>query len=306
MKWEATAELHNYLEYLRVGRNLSPATLLAYERDLGDFLDFVRQQLELLGKEQCLSAIDKYLVRDYLAYLTREAYARSTIARRLASIRGFSQFLFREGTIGSDFAITLKTPKQQKAIPEVMSMDEIARFLDTYMPGKSQALQSRNQAMFEILYGTGIRVAELVGLDVSDLDVENRYIRVMGKGSKERIIPLGDYALERVGVYLRKHRLELLQGKKEDALFLNARGTRITTRGVQYVLDECSLYLEIHKNISPHVFRHTFATHLLDNGADLRSIQELLGHASLSTTQVYTKVTMGHLKSVYNKSHPRA
>jgi tyrosine recombinase XerC len=299
-------ELQGYLDYLQIGRNLSQATLHAYERDLSDFSAFLWEQLDLLGKPQSIASIDKYLVREYLAYLTREGYARATIARRLASIRGFSRFLFREGIVARDFAIGLKTPKQKKTIPEVMSMDEIARYLETNMPGKSPAIQGRNQAMFEILYGTGIRVAELVGLDVGDIDGQNRYIRVMGKGSKERIIPLGDYALESVGAYLRTHRLALLQGKHENALFLNARGARLTTRGVQYVLDECSLHLEIHKNISPHVFRHTFATHLLDNGADLRTIQELLGHASLSTTQVYTKVTMGHLKSVYNKSHPRA
>ncbi len=300
------SELQDYLDSLRIGRNLSPATLLAYERDLSDFLAFVLEQLDLLGKPQGMASIDKYLVRDYLAYLTREGKARSTIARRLASIRGFSRFLFRQGIVNSDFAISLKTPKQKKTIPEVMSMDEIARYLETNMPGKSPELQARNQAMFEILYGTGIRLAELVGLDVSDIDARNKYIRVMGKGSKERIVPIGEYALASVGVYINGHRPQLLGGRHEDALFLSARGARLTTRGVQYVLDECSRYLEIHKNISPHVFRHTFATHLLDRGADLRSIQELLGHASLSTTQIYTRVTMGHLKSVYNKAHPRA
>ena len=298
--------LKAYLEFLRIERNLSPATVLAYEQDVQDFLDFARGQCDLLGKPRSATALDKYLLRDYLAYLTREGYARSTIARRLASIRGLSQFLFREGLIDHDFALTLKTSRQAKTIPEVLSMDEIAKFLETNMPGKSPALQSRNQAMFEILYGTGIRVAELVGLDLSDLDTQNRYLRVWGKGSKERIVPLGDYALERVGDYIRDYRPELLKGKEEEAIFLNARGTRLTPRGVQYVLDEWSRLLEIHNNISPHVFRHTFATHLLDRGADLRSIQELLGHASLSTTQVYTKVTMGHLRSVYNQSHPRA
>lgn len=299
-------ELKTYLDYLKIERNLSPATLLAYEGDLGDFLAFVYEQLEVLGKEPCLSAVNKYLVREYLAYLTREGSARSTIARKLASIRGFSRFLFTEGVIEHDFALSLKTPKQKKSIPEVMSMDEIALYLDGTMPGKSPALQGRNRTMFELLYASGIRVAELVGLNIQDIDARNQYIRVMGKGSKERIVPIGEHALDRLDDYLSCHRPQLLQGKQESALFLNARGARLTTRGVQYVLNECSLHLQMHKNISPHVFRHTFATHLLDNGADLRAIQELLGHASLSTTQVYTKVTIGHLKSVYNKAHPRA
>ena len=299
-------ELELYLDHLRIGRNLSPATLLAYRRDLSHFLRFAIEQLDLLGKPQNLTSVDKYLVREYLSYLTREGYARSTLARRLASIRGFSRFLFTEGLVKQDFAISLKTPRQKSAIPVVMSMEEIASYLQGNMPGKSQALQGRNRAMFELLYATGIRVAELVGLDVQDIDARNQYIRVMGKGRKERIVPVGDYALAQLGTYLQSHRLDLLQAKKEDALFLNARGQRLTTRGVQYVLDQCSIHLEIHKDISPHVFRHTFATHLLDNGADLRSIQELLGHSSLKTTQVYTKVTMGHLKSVYNQAHPRA
>ena len=299
-------ELKRYLDYLRIGRNLSPATLLAYERDLRDFLTFTLEQLDLLGKPQSLDAIDKYLVREYLAYLTREGCARSTLARRLASIRGFSRFLFKEGLVKQDFAISIKTPKQKKVIPEVMSMEEIACYLEGNMPGKSEALKGRNHTMFELLYATGIRVAELVGLNVQDIDARNQYVRVMGKGRKERIVPVGEYALASLDAYLGRYRPELLGGKQEDALFLNARGHRLTTRGVQYVLDECSRHLQIHKSISPHVFRHTFATHLLDNGADLRAIQELLGHSSLSTTQVYTTVTMGHLKSVYNKAHPRA
>ena len=244
-------ELKRYLDYLRIGRNLSPATLLAYERDLSDFLAFVREQLDLLEKPQSLYSVDKYLVREYLTYLTREGYARSTLARRLASIRGFSRFLFTEGLVKQDFAISLKTPKQKNAIPVVMSMEEIACYFQANMPGKSQALQGRNRAMFETLYATGIRVAELVGLDVQDIDARNQYIKVMGKGRKERIVPVGEYALATLDTYLRSHRLDLLQGRKEEALFLNARGHRLTTRGVQYVLDECSLHLQIHKDISP-------------------------------------------------------
>lgn len=299
-------ELRNYLDYLRVQRNLSPATLFSYERDLTNFLNFVWEQLDLLGQRQELRSVDKYLVREYLAYLTREGYARSTTARQLASIRGFSRFLFSEGLVEQDFAISLKTPKRKNTIPEVMTMDEILRFLEGNMPGKSPALKARNRAIFEVLYATGIRLSELVGLNVDDLDEANRYLRVMGKGAKERIVPLGEYAVASVHIYCQSHRFHLLQGNEETALFVNSKGHRLTSRGVQYVVEQCSQCLEIHKAISPHTFRHTFATHLLDNGADLRVIQELLGHSSLSTTQIYTRVTMGHLKSVYNQAHPRA
>ena len=299
-------ELKKYLEHLRVQRNLAPATLHAYERDLTHFLSFAYDQLNLLDRPETISEVDQYLVREYLAYLTRSGYARSSLARRLASIRGFSKFLFLEGLSNADFGAKVGTPKQTKNLPEVMTMEEIHHLLNGVIPGKTKALQARNTAIFEVLYSTGIRLSELVGLNVHDLDPSNHYLRVMGKGSKERIVPLGEYALASLHSYCVTHRLHLLRGKDEPALFLNSRGSRLSARGVQYIIDQVSIHLEMHKNISPHTFRHTFATHLLDNGADLRSIQELLGHSSLSTTQIYTKVTTSHLKSVYNRAHPRA
>jgi len=298
-------ELVSYLSYLRAQRNLAPTTIASYENDLKHFLDFAWEQMVLLGKEPHLKEIDKYLVRDYLAFLTREGYARSSLARRLASIRGFSEYLYRNNLIEYDFALSVRTPKQQKSIPEVLTMDEIHSFFSENVPGQSPALQSRNRAIFEVLYASGIRVAELVGLDVQDLDPSTGFLRVLGKGSKERIVPLGDYALDSIEEYYQNYRPQLVQGD-EKALFVNARGERLTARGVQYILSQYTSHLQIHKNISPHTFRHTFATHLLDNGADLRSIQELLGHSSLSTTQIYTKVSTSHLKSVYNRAHPRA
>lgn len=299
-------ELRQYLDFLRVQRNLSPATLDAYERDLTHFLDFVWEQLELLDRPQRLQEVDKYLVREYLAYLAREGYARSSVARRLASIRGFSRFLFSKGYAQRDFALPVGTPKQPKTVPEILTMDEIRGFLAASMPGRTEALRARNKAIFEVLYATGIRLSELVGLNVDDLDTNHQYLRVLGKGRKERIVPLGEYALASLHTYCQRYRGQLLRGKDSPALFLNSAGERISPRGVQYVLGQCCEALAMHKHITPHTFRHTFATHLLDNGADLRSIQELLGHSSLSTTQVYTKVTRSHLKSVYNRAHPRA
>ncbi|MDI9442356.1 MAG: tyrosine recombinase XerC [Firmicutes bacterium] len=297
--------LTDYLNYLQIQRNLSENTLKSYENDLKHFLDFCWEQLDFLGRPAELREIDRYLVRDYLAFLTRHGYARSSLARNLASIRGFSRYLYEKDLITQDFGLHVQTPKQQKLIPEVLSMDEIFRFLTESVPGKSPALQARNRAIFEMLYGTGIRLAELVGLDLDDLDSGNEYILVFGKGRKERIVPLGEYTRSSVEEYCTVYRPELAE-PEERALFVNSRGTRLSPRGVQYILDLYARHLEIHKNISPHTFRHTFATHLLDGGADLRSIQELLGHASLSTTQIYTKVSAAKLKSVYNQAHPRA
>lgn len=298
-------ELVGYLMFLSAQRNLSVATIASYKHDLEHFLDFAWEQMDLLGKEPCLNNIDKYLVRDYLAFLTREEYARTSLARKLASVRGFSEYLYLNKMIGQDFAINLHTPKQQNSIPEVLTMDEMLSFFSENTPGKSPELQKRNRAMFEVLYASGIRVAELIKLDLYDIDYTTGFLRVLGKGSKERIVPLGDYALDSVKVYCQVYRPKLA-AENEKALFVNARGNRLTPRGVQYIIQQYTQHLQIHKNVSPHTFRHTFATHLLDSGADLRSIQELLGHSSLSTTQIYTKVSTGHLKSVYNRAHPRA
>lgn len=299
-------ELKLYLDYLRVQRNLSPATLDAYELDLTHFLRFAWEQLEFLGRPQTLAEVDKSLVRDYLAFLSREGYARSSVARRLASIRGFSRFLFSKGMLESDFARSVGTPKQPKNVPETMTMDEVLALLDGNLPGKNEALQARNKAIFELFYATGIRLSELVGLNVEDVDATHRYIRVLGKGRKERVVPVGEYAMASLHTYCASYRKQLLKGKSNPALFLNSSGERLTPRGVQYIVEQCCRVLAIHTKVTPHTFRHTFATHLLDHGADLRSIQELLGHSSLSTTQVYTKVTRSHLKSVYNRTHPRA
>lgn len=299
-------ELRNYLSYLKAQRNLAPNTISSYEKDLQHFLDFTYEQLDFLGKSQNLEEINKYLVRDYLNFLTREGYARASLTRRLASIRGFSRYLFKHELITQDFSLKIHTPRQKKALPEILTMDEIQRYLREDSPGKSLVLQKRNKAIFEVLYGTGIRLAELVSLDLQDWDHSNQYLRVMGKGRKERIVPIGEYALESVHKYCQTYRPQLLKDEQQKALFLNNRGGRLSPRGVQYILEQYTLHLQIHKKISPHTFRHTFATHLLEHGADLRSIQELLGHSSLATTQIYTKVSTAHLKSVYNRSHPRA
>lgn len=293
-----------YIRHLDLNRNLSPATLEAYERDLQTFWRFALEQFDLLGKPGSPDSVDKQLVRDYLTYLTVHNYSRKSIARMLAALRGFSKFLVRNGIIREDFSRGIRTPRQEKKLPEVMTVDEVNTLLDS---GKrdNPILEMRDRAIFEILYGTGMRVSELVGLDLQDVDFDHQFIRVFGKGRKERIVPCNTAALEHLRRYL-PGRAQLAKSSAEPALFLNARGTRLTTRGVQFILDKQAQQADLPKEISPHTFRHSFATHLLEGGADLRSVQEMLGHSNLSATQIYTRVSRSRLKSVYNQAHPRA
>jgi len=293
-----------YLRHLELDVNLSPATLDAYRRDLEQFWRFVTEQCELLGRPLQAASIDKHLLRDYLTYLNMNGYSRASIARILASIRGFSKFLVRTGILSADFARGIKTPRQAKKLPPVMSVDEVDTLLETET-NEDPVLALRNRAMFELLYATGVRVAELVNLDVDDVDFQHGFVRVFGKGRKERIVPCHAAALRHVERYLAR-RQELTGLGRERALFVNARGTRLSTRGVQFILEQMAEKAGLPKDISPHTFRHSFATHLLDGGADLRSVQEMLGHSNLSATQIYTRISRSRLKSVYNRAHPRA
>ncbi len=296
--------IQQYIQHLQLNRNLAPATLEAYRRDLEQFCSFAAEQCEILGKAAAITSLDKPLLRDYLTYLAVNRYSRASMSRILAAIRGFSKFLVRTGVLDDDFARGIKTPKQLKKLPAIMTVDEVDALLETEVSTNS-VLALRNRAMFEVLYGTGIRVAELVNLDVDDIDFHHCFIRVFGKGRKERIVPCHAGALAHVQRYLsRRH--ELIKSREETALFVNSQGTRLTTRGVQYILKRMVEEAGIPKPISPHTFRHSFATHLLDGGADLRSVQEMLGHANLSATQLYTRVSRSRLKSVYNRAHPRA
>ncbi|HHT72453.1 MAG TPA: tyrosine recombinase XerC [Firmicutes bacterium] len=296
--------IQEYIQHLELNRNLAPATLEAYTRDLEQFWAFAAEQCQILEKPAKVTSLDKHLLRDYLTYLTVNRYSRTSIARILAAIRGFSKYLARTAVIPTDFARGIKTPRQGKRLPAVMTVDEVDTLLEAEV-SENPVLALRNRAMFEVLYATGIRVAELVNLDIHDVDFTNSFIRVFGKGRKERIVPCHEAALAHVERYLR-HRPELVKSREETALFLNSQGTRLTTRGVQYILDRLVEKAGIPKDISPHTFRHSFATHLLDGGADLRSVQEMLGHANLSATQLYTRVSQSRLKSVYNRAHPRA
>ena len=290
--------LSDYLQYLRVQRNLSENTLKAYERDLSAFLDFVTEFWQLDFRE-----VDRHLIRDYLAALRRRGYKSSSATQQLAALRSFYQYLTQFGHIKSNPTLAVKVPKQEKRLPQVLSVGEAHVLLESIDP--STPLGLRDRAVFELLYAAGIRLSELTALDVDKVDLKFQYVRVFGKGRKERIVPIGEYAVEALSAYLKDGRPQLAK-PDETALFVNYRGERLSQRGVQYLLDKHIEKTAIAKNISPHSLRHSFATHLLDAGADLRVVQELLGHVSLSTTQVYTRISQSKLKSVYNKAHPRA
>ncbi|HOB08397.1 MAG TPA: tyrosine recombinase XerC [Limnochordia bacterium] len=287
-----------YLQYLRVQRNLSENTLKAYQRDLAAFSDFVRQYWE-----RQLTEVDRHLIRDYLAVLHRKGCKAASIAQNLAALRSFYGYLKRFGHIETDPTQAVRIPKQGKHLPQVLSVDEADLLLSSI--DTSTHLGMRDRAIFELLYATGIRLSELVGLDVDGVDLDMGFVRVYGKGRKERIVPIGEYAADALRIYLAQARPRLCK-PDETALFVNHRGERLSQRGVQYLLDKRIQQCAIAKQVSPHSLRHSFATHLLDAGADLRVVQELLGHVNLSTTQIYTRISQSKLKSVYNRAHPRA
>lgn len=285
--------IDKFINYLKVEKNASGHTINNYAIDLKSF------SLFLAGKD--ITQIDHLLLRRFLAEMRSKAYSKRTIARKLASLRSFFKFLFREGHIKSNPITAISSPKLDKKLPKFLDVEKVTRLI--LKPDTTTGAGLRDRAILETLYSTGIRVSELVGLDSQDIDFISGVIKVFGKGSKERIVPIGDEALGAIRKYNdKKNKKE----KSKDAVFLNNRGGRLTDRSVRRVLDKYIRSCAIEEKISPHSLRHSFATHLLDRGADLRSVQELLGHMNLSTTQIYTHVTMDRLKSVYDKTHPRA
>ena len=301
------AALTEFLQHLKYERNMSAHTLRNYESDLEQFRSFLfsiekREDFEV---EQ----IDRLTIREWMASLHTAGLKKASIARKLASLRTLFQFLIREGKLESNPAKMVATPKIERKLPSHLSMEDAVRFIET--PDLSTDLGRRDRAILEFLYATGIRVGELVNINLSDIDYRERTARVFGKRRKERIVPFHDHALQSLMLYLDSTRPIFLAnaplaGRDDKACFLNYQGTRITTRSVGRMIDkyikQCA---DVHK-ISPHSLRHTFATHMLDSGADLRDIQELLGHARLSTTQIYTQVSMEKMIDVYSKAHPKA
>ncbi|HEY9283812.1 MAG TPA: tyrosine recombinase XerC [Pyrinomonadaceae bacterium] len=302
--------LEQFFEHLRYERNASEHTLRNYRIDLGQFHDHLAPADPQTGarRELDIRQIDHITIREWLAALHAANKAKSSIARKIASLRTFFQFLLREGVVAANPAKLVSTPRLEKKLPTHLSVEDAVRFIET--PDTQTDLGKRDRAILEMLYGTGVRVSELTKLNLRDVDFKNRMVKVKGKRRKERVVPFGEPALHALVDYLQVRAAFLnhapVSERDEQALFLNYQGTRITTRSVGRMVDkyitECA---GIH-NISPHSLRHSFATHLLDNGADLRHIQELLGHARLSTTQIYTHVSMEKLIEVYDKAHPKA
>jgi integrase/recombinase XerC len=287
-----------YLDHLRGERNASAHTIRSYAEDLGLFDAFLR---ETAGDEADPTGAEARQLRRYTAWLSARGYAPSTIARRLASLRSFYRYHRRQGRIAHDPAGGLRNPKQPRRLPRPLAVAEVIRLLDAIPTG--DALGVRDRALFETLYGGGLRVSELVGLDLDDLDAEQLLVRVRGKGRRERLCPIGGTAMTWVA-----HWLPLRAPKHvgEPAVFLNRFGGRLTARSVGRLLDDYLAAQGLDPAASPHTLRHSFATHLLDRGADLRSVQELLGHRRLTTTQIYTHVTRERMLEVYREAHPRS
>lgn len=291
-------ELNQFLSFLRYEKNASVHTIKSYKTDLVQLAEYLTE------RNVSLREIDNVFLRGFLARLHERGEKRSTVARKLAAIRSFLQFCMRKRWIDDNPAKVVATPKQERHVPSFLSEDEMANFLD--LPQSSRVLDLRDKLVLELLYATGMRVSELVGINLEDISVEERLIRVRGKGKKERLLPFGRKAEESLARYLRVRPL-INKGRIEGkTLFLNYRGQRISSRSVERIVDKYIRLSALKRKISPHSLRHSFASHLLSRGADLRVIQELLGHKSLATTQKYTHLNLRKLQEVYRKSHPRS
>jgi len=296
--------LDTFIDTLMAEKGYSVHTCRAYRSDIHDFIQFVldKQDTENINSEKLfcrqLNTLDKTSIRNYLAQLVRSGKTKRTIARKLSSLKAFFDYLVKSGQIFVNPAETIPFPKLEKTIPQFLSIDDIFRLLDSIET--NTWFDKRNLAMFETFYSTGMRVSEMEGLDIEDIDFKSQMIKVFGKGSKERFVPVGKRALNAVKDYR--------DSLKENFIpvFLNKNFTRLSSRSIRRILDKIVRGCQLNVPVSPHTLRHSFATHMLDCGADLRGIQEILGHASLSTTQIYTHVSMDKLMQVYDKAHPRS
>lgn len=291
--------INSFLHYLTVEKGLAKNTLQAYERDILHFVE----ALDQMGIRD-LEATTRQHVVSYFMRLKQEGKASSTISRSVSSIRTFYHYLFRDQLITHNPIVHIESPKINRKLPKVLTAKEVEALLAA--PEAAPAFGQRDRAMLELLYATGMRVSELISLNLEDVHLQMEFVKCMGKGSKERIIPLGQLAVQAIEVYVQAGREKLLKQRRERALFLNQHGRRLTRQGFWKIIKKHAQRAGIEKEITPHTLRHSFATHLLENGADLRSVQEMLGHSDISTTQIYTHVTKSRLKEQYSKAHPRA
>jgi len=291
------SNINSFMKYLSNEKRYPDTTLVSYQRDLDLYYGFIK-----LKKINYLN-INKDEIREFLKYLDSLKYSNSTISRILSALRHFYSYLVLEGKIDSNIFKTIRNPKKERKLPNFLQPDELETIFDSI--DLDSDLGIRNRFIVELLYATGIRVSELTSLQVNDFDKGNKEIKVYGKGGKERIVYFGDYALKYLNKYINEARPNLLNGKKSNTLLINNNGGDLTSRGVELIINKVVNEAALKHHISPHVLRHTFATDMLNEGADLKSVQELLGHSSLSTTQIYTHVTNDRLRSVYLKSFPR-
>jgi integrase/recombinase XerC len=282
--------IEKYIRYLEIEKNSSVHTLLNYRKDLDEFKKF-------LG-ESSIGSVDYLTLRKFLSVLREKNLKSRSIARKLSSLRSFFKFLNREGFLHNDPTRLILSPKQERHLPIFLTEGEVTKLVES--PDPAEPFGLRDRAILETFYSTGMRVSEIRSLNLEHIDFFSQAVRVMGKGKKERLVPIGDKALRAIREYIAQRK------QQQQAVFLNKNGARLTERGLRVILDKHIHRTALKENISPHSLRHSFATHLLDRGADLRSVQELLGHANLSTTQVYTHLTTEKLKSIYEKAHPRA
>lgn len=298
---DARFALEDYLHYLKVERQLAENTLTSYQRDLLNYIDAMESML-LTN----MDAITRQKIVLYLQKMKEEGKSARTLSRHISSIRSFHQFLLREKLTMTDPTIHLELPKIEQKLPRILSMEEVDLLIEAPDCSKPQGV--RDHALLEVLYGTGMRVSELIDLNLDDLHLSMGFVRVFGKGGKERIVPLGNKAIESCVRYVNEARPRFLAKSQgtNDALFVNMRGGRLTRQGCWKLVKEHALAANLPKKLTPHILRHSFATHLIENGADLRAVQEMLGHADISTTQIYTHVSRSRLKEVYVQFHPRA
>lgn len=293
------SHIESFLAYALTERGLSPRSVEAYERDLREFAAFARSRGARSPADVSRAAITIYLVT-----LRRRGKAPATVKRRAAALRAFYRFLLHEDLVTADPTLDLASPRLLHRLPRVLTVEEVARLLA--MPDASAARGRRDRAMLELMYASGLRVSETVALDLSDIDLVHELVRCLGKGNKERIVPVGTQAVRALRDYLGQGRPRLIRGRRPtQALFVNRWGRRLTRQGCWKLVRTYARAAGITKPLTPHVLRHSFATHLLERGADLRAVQEMLGHASISTTQVYTHVTRERLREVYRQAHPR-
>ena len=292
--------LDSFITYLTVNKGLSRNTLESYSRDVSFFIQFLKTR-----KVHSPGKVTASHVADYLTYLRKKKLSIKTINRHIVSNRQFFRYLLTEEIITDDPLANVNTPKLNKSIPDVLTIEQVEELLE--VPEKENTRESqRDSAMFEVLYSTGVRVTELVSIELNKLNMDHGYVIVLGKGNKERIVPLGKAAIEKLKNYLAGCREKLLKGKNSKYLFVTRRGTKMTRQGFWKIIKSCALKAGINKKITPHILRHSFATHLLERGADLRVIQLMLGHSDISTTQIYTQVQKERLKKIHQKYHPRS